>query len=380
MSTTDLAFSEGEFRSRLEAVRDQMRRIGVDVAVIDQVETMTWLTGFGIGETLWRCCVVTLDHAPFLIIRRLDRVPAVETTWLKEIVGFRDWDDPHQILVSELTKRGLAEKAIGIEFESQSMSAARFQSLQILLPKVKFVDFGSIFWDLRSIKTEGELSYLRKAAQICDAAFLKTLEAVRIGGSQRELIISASNCFLKMGADTGPIGIITTGSSWDALHGNEHNAPIERDTIVHVELCPRVNGYSARIMRSIVVGKPTGRQTQVANDLIEIQDRQLATIKPGTNARQIDAIARDAILAKRLRSTYDNITGYTLGCFPSTTQKVSEFAHCFTPNSDWLIREGMTLHMYVSAEGLAFSESIVVRADGVERLTRSERKIYEAAV
>jgi len=129
-------------------------------------------------------------------------------------------------------------------------------------------------------------------------------------------------------------------------------------------------------MRSVTVGAPTPRQREVMQALIEIQDAQLKAIAPGAKARDIDALVREPMLRRGLRPSFDNITGYTLGCFPATTQKVSDLSRAFTPRSDWTIAKSMTLHMYVSAEGLALSESIVVRETGIERLTRSERKLF----
>ncbi|MBY3282064.1 aminopeptidase P family protein [Rhizobium laguerreae] len=380
MKRSHLAFSESEFRSRLGAVRNEMARIGVEVAVFDQVETMAWLTGFSVGETMWRCCVVTPTEDPFLIIRSLDVPPCEETTWLETIVGFRDWDDPHQVLVRELEKRGLANKAMGIEFASQSMSLSRYSALKVLLPSATFRDFGGAFWAVRTIKSEAEIKYLRRAAEICDETMLKLVDVVRIGGFQRELLMAASDSFLGMGGDRGALGIITTGVSWDALHSHEQSGPIEKDTIVHIELCPKVSSYSSRLMRSIIVGKATERQQTVAEALVDIQDRQMAAIKPGASAREIDALARGAVMEQGLRPSFDNVTGYTLGCFPASTQIGSEFFHGFTPGADWEIKEGMALHMYLSAEGLAFSESLVVRANGIERLTKSDRKLFEATV
>ena len=89
-------------------------------------------------------------------------------------------------------------------------------------------------------------------------------------------------------------------------------------------------------------------------------------------------MVREPVLRQGLRPSFENITGYTLGCFPAPTQVVSDLSHAFTPEADWIIAERMTLHMYVSAEGLAISESVVVRNAGVERLTRSERRLFSA--
>ena len=43
------------------------------------------------------------------------------------------------------------------------------------------------------------------------------------------------------------------------------------------------------------------------------------------------------------------------------------------------LEPGMVMHVYTSAGGLAFSETVFVAASGPERLTRLERKIFTVA-
>ena len=70
------------------------------------------------------------------------------------------------------------------------------------------------------------------------------------------------------------------------------------------------------------------------------------------------------------------MSGYTLGYYPRFTTIASDFSRCFLPNSDWVLEEGMTFHMYLSARGLAVSETVVVRAHGAERLTQIEQRLF----
>src|SRR6185312_4876829 len=121
----------------------------------------------------------------------------------------------------------------------------------------------------------------------------------------RDVVKAAGMTYLDMGADTGPVGPITSGVGWGALHGNEHTHPIEPGAIVHIELTPRVRGYSARIMRSVTVGPPTPRQREVMQALIEIQDAQLKAIVPGAKARDVDALVREPMLRRGLRPSFD---------------------------------------------------------------------------
>ncbi|AOO84980.1 M24 family metallopeptidase [Bosea vaviloviae] len=380
MQRIDLEFSKEEFAQRLSAVRGIMADLDLQVLVLDELESMQWVSGFGISQTMWRCAVVPREGEPFLIVRSLDLVPAIERSPFSGIVGFKDWDDPVSVLADELRKRGLDKTDIGVEFDSSSMSVRRLADLKRELPDAQFKDIGIRIWELRAVKSPAEIEYLRRAAQICDEAVLRGVAAIKVGGRQRDVVKAAAITYLEMGADPGRVGPITTGIGWGALHGNEHTHPIEKGSIVHIELTPRVCCYSSRIMRSVVVGEPSKEQLDVMDQLIKIQDRQFAAMVPGAVAGDIDALAREPILAAGLRPSYDNITGYTLGCYPSSTQKGSEFVHKFTPAETWKLKEGMVLHMYLSAEGLAISEAVVVRSDGVERLTQCDRKLFSVAV
>src|SRR5262249_12875276 len=143
-----------------------------------------------------------------------------------------------------------------------------------------------------------------------------------------------------------------------------HSHKLESGAIVHIELVPRVREYSARIMRSAIVGRATPEQRRVIETLARLQDSQIEALKPGAAARDVDRIVREPLLEMGLRPTYDNITGYTLGAYPYPTLMISDFNRIFTPAANWTVEAGMVLHMYTSAHGLALSESVLVTESG----------------
>jgi Xaa-Pro aminopeptidase len=376
MSVVDLSFSVEEFRDRLKRTRQMMAKRNIELLILDEIEAMTWISGYGLSETMWRAIAIPQEGEPFMMIRSLDILPARERSWFTDIVGFKDWEDPVEIFVAELRKRNWHGMRLGLDHLSQSMPIGRFRQLQTLLGSPEIADFGKGIWELRWIKSPAEIGYLRKAAAVADAAILAAVKATRVGGRQRDVIKAAANTYLDLGADDGFVGPLTSGSSWDSLHGHEHVHELRRGDIVHIELVPRVREYSSRIMRSCVVGEPTAKQLDVMKELKAIQDAQLAAMRPGVEARQIDAMVREPLIKSGLRPHYENITGYTLGFYPTSTQHISDFTHIFTPKADWPLQKGMTLHMYASASGLALSESVLVTDNGVERLTKSERKLF----
>lgn len=370
-------FSDEEYASRLARFRAMMSEQHVDVAIVDDMETMIWLTGYRVTENLWRCCVVPLDADPYLLLRSLDAPQAEEKSWVKIIVRFRDDEDPIEVLIDQLSMGRLAHSVIGVDEDSYSLTPRRIARLRSMLPDATIKDIANAKYLLRSIKSESELHHLGKAAALTDHAFLAAVRSARAGGTQREIAGALADAYYRLGFDDGCIGPLTTGKGWDCLHGFISHEPLKEGMIVHVELVPRLDSYSARLMRSLSVGRPSVRVSSAMATLIEAQDRQLDALKPGACAAAVDRIGREAVLRAGLRPTFENVTGYTLGIMPLGSPHTSDFTRCFTPKSDWSVEEGMVFHMYLSGQGVAISETVAVRSGGAVRLGATDRKLFQ---
>ncbi|MGH2560752.1 MAG: M24 family metallopeptidase, partial [Thermomicrobiales bacterium] len=282
------------------------------------------------------------------------------------------------VVAATLVERGFSGKRIAFELDSHYLPVRRFQGFATAIPDATIVDFSRVIWELRLRKSRREIEYLRRAARIADEAMRQAVAAVGEGISERAAAIAASRVFFEQGADGGHIGRIASGSRTDSLHGALGDHPLALGEIIHMELCPQVSGYSARLMRPTVIGAPPVEQTEAARLMIEIQDRQLAAMRPGVPARDIDRIIREGMLAAGLRERYDNATGYTLGYYGTPyPARSSDFTRTFLPTSEWTLEAGMVFHVYTAARGMAFSESVLVTDDGHERLTCLERHLFE---
>lgn len=375
---SQLPFSREEYELRLAAVRRAMQERGADVLVVDETEHLAYLTGFGPSATMYQACIVPLDGDPIMVLRRLDEPSFLERTWLRDYVLFADSEDSVGVVAATLVARGFGGKRVAFELDSHYLPVRRFQAFSLALPEATIVDFSRIMWELRLRKSPREIEYLRRAARIADEAMRQAVAAVGVGISERAAAIAASRVFFEQGADGGHIGRIASGSRTDSLHGALRDHPLALGEIIHLELCPQVNGYSARLMRPAVIGAPTVEQAEAARQMVEIQDRQIAAMRPGVPARDVDHITREGMLTAGLRERYDNATGYTLGYYgtPSPARS-SDFTRTFLPTSGWTLEAGMVFHIYTSARGMAFSESVLVTDSGSERLTSLERRLFE---
>lgn len=373
------SFPREEFAGRVAKARAAMTEAGVDVLLVDHAEFLAWLTGYTVSETMYRAAFLPREGAPWFVLRELDAGPCRAACWFSDIVGYPDTAKPHEIMAEELRRRGLAAVRIGADHSSYGFTAATRDHLGNLLPDARFIDLPAASDLLRAVKSPLEIGLIGEAARIADKAMAAIAAQARPGLSPRAAAAIAAACFLENGADTGETGPIVPGiGDHEFLHGVMTAQPLRDGDILHVELIPKVRNYGARLMRPVLIGEDRRGLAPLAARLVALQDRQLAAMKPGAIARDVDAVLREAVLTEGLRPAYDNVTGYTLGLY-GRTPRPSDFSRVFLPNARWRLEEGMVFHMYSSAAGLAFSETVVVGAGGGRRLTSAPRALLSAS-
>ena len=370
-----LLFERAEYAERLARLRAAMTAARVDYALFDEIEAMSWLSGYGNSENRWRCVFVPLQGEPFFLIRALDAEPCRQRTWIERIAVFRDWEDPTLALAEEVRAQSFPPGRVGLDFGSYGTSLRRFEQLRAALPGWDFADVGAIVAELRLIKSPAEIALLRRASAVCDAAMLRAADACRPGANLRAAARAAMDAFMEGGADPSAPGPISAGRGWDFLHGHLTDTPLAPGDVAHIELTPRVSGYSARIMRCVSIGSPAAELEAASRTLVALQDRQIAAMRPGARARDVDAILREGVIGSGLRESYDNITGYTLGLYAPATPRTSDFTRILHPQADWAFEPGMVMHVYASARGVSISETVLVGANGPERLTQLPRTL-----
>lgn len=375
----NLLFPQAEFAERVAKARAALAEAGADLMIVDHAECLAWLTGYTVSETMYRAAFLPREGEPWFVLRELDAGPCRDACWFSDIVGFPDTADPHRVMADEMRRHGFAQARIGADHASYGFTAATRDRLAALLPDLRFVDLPGASDLLRAVKSPAEIALIAHAAGIADKAMSAIAGRARPGLSPRTAAAIAAACFLENGADTGETGPIVPGvGDHEFLHGVMTAQPLDDGDILHVELIPKVRNYGARLMRPVLIGEDRRGLAPTAERLVALQDRQIAAMRPGALACDVDAILREGVLSEGLRPVYDNVTGYTLGIY-GRTPRPSDFSRVFLPNARWRLEEGMVFHMYASAAGLGFSETVVVEAEGGRRLTSSPREMLAAS-
>ncbi|UPJ94886.1 Xaa-Pro peptidase family protein [Bradyrhizobium sp. 172] len=367
-------FPVDEFASRLAALRTLMAERHVDLLIVDQFEHMVYFSGYRSTAAMYQALLIPLDQEPVAVIRALDAPVFNENSWFAAWVSFDDNANPVKVVAETIIARGFGASVIGVERDSHFLTVNRALELESLLPDVRFVDFSCVMWEMRQVKSPLELTYIEVAAEICDRVVVAGLDAARAGVNEREVLAAMTNEAWLKGADNALVAVIASGSRSAILHGSLGGRMLAEGDIVHMEPVPQFRSYNSRIMRPKSIGAPTDEQMRTAETMIGIQDEQFRAMKAGAKARDVDRIVREGIVAAKLRDSYTNITGYTLGlkCQP----RMSDFTRVFLADSDWQLEKNQIFHMYTSARGMSFSETIVVTPEGGKRLTKKERRLF----
>ena len=376
MSPAVPTFDHSEFAARLERLRDAMRGREVDVMLVDDIEILAYFTGYERSLSSYRACLLPREGDPVMVLRALDVAPFRQAAWFADCVGYADDEDGVLAVARVMRERGMDRVTLGVDEDSHGMTLSAFRRLRASLPGVRIVDMAGVPWAQRLIKSDLEIEHIEAAAAIADQTVLDIVAMVTPGLSTREVSAFASRRHVELGALPGHVGPITHGKGWGFLHGSMNDEPMVEGDVLHLELVPRFRGYSARLMRSVVIGRASAEQACAARCLFDVQDRQIAAMRPGADARAVDAIIRKGVLDAGLRDSYDNITGYTLGYYSQQAVRSSDFTRVFSRSSEWQLEAGMAFHMYTSAQGLAASETVLVTNSGPRRLTRCPRRLY----
>jgi len=367
-------FTPEEYAKRIASVREKMRSANIDVLVVDQFEHLVYLFGYLPTAAKYQACVLPVEGEPHMIVRGMDFPVFSRFSWVSSRRVFADAEDPVAVLAAELLTKFRQAGRVGMEFDSHLLTVQRYLDLKKALPHCELVDFSGVLMEIRLIKSAAEIAYLRKAAAIADACMSAAIGSAGGGVNEREAAASAYVVAMRHGADNGRVLLGSSGPVSDALHAPFGSRVLQEGDIFHLEMVPQVRGYSARLMRPVLIGRTESDIPVVFKRLIAIQDAQIAEMAPGRLAVEIDALARTPILSEGLAKEYFNHTGYTLG--HHAQPRTSEHTRIFTPVANWTLTPGMVFHMCLAVRGVAIGETILITENGHERLTQTERKLF----
>ena len=193
--------------------------------------------------------------------------------------------------VSKLLKeRSISRGRIGVNFEM--LPLAWYHFLRQELPQISWVEMHDRMMQIRFQRSQEETETFRKGALLADGGFEATLQMIRPGVSEYEIVAEIER-YARAGGAEAHFTLIGSGKF---AFGEDNRLPLpyspsprrleEGDTIV-MEITPRYEGYWTQLVRAVNVGRPNTdleKVHQVCRDSIQ---KGLERFKPGNRVKDI---------------------------------------------------------------------------------------------
>lgn len=353
-----LHFSETELAGRQALTCAVMKRRGLDALLMFRQESMYYLSGYDtFGYVYFQCLVLTADGRMTLLTRAPDLRQARFTSVIDDIRVWvdREGSTPADDLKAILGELGLGGSRLGVEYEAYGLTARNGKRLDAALAGFATLeDASTLVSELRLVKSPAEIAYVRRAAELADAAWNKAVELAAPDVSEGEILAAMHGEIFRGGGDD-PGNEFIIGSGTGPLSGAmlcryySGRRSLETEDQLTLEFAGTYRHYHACLMRTLRIGRPPQRQRELfaaAKDaLLACED----ALKPGRPVGDVfDAHARvlDAAGLSRYRL---NACGYSLG----TT---------FAPNwMDWPMLHGG--NPVLAAPGMVFFMHMIIFDD-----------------
>jgi len=372
-----LQFERSEYDARLGALRAEMAARGLHGMLLFAPESQYWLTGYDtFGYCFFQCLVVTGDKMA-LLTRSADLRQAQLTSVVDDVRVWRDGAgaDPSEDLWTMLADMGMSGTRLGWEIDTHGLTALNGGRVAARLDgRADLVDASDLVSRLRLVKSPAELAYVRRAAEIGDAAYDAALPLIRAGAEEADILAALQGEVFALGGDY-PANPAIIGSGDHALlcRYQAGRRRLEARDQITLEWAGVRAHYHAALMRTVAVG--AARPEHVAMHAAA-QEALLAceeAMRPGRAMSEVfDAHAR-VLDARGLSRHRLNACGYALGArfAPSWMER-----EMFYDGAPTVMAPGMVffIHMILmdsdSGTAMCLGRSSVVTEAGAEGLSR----------
>ena len=367
-------FTDAELARRYAAVRGMMAEQGLDALVVystsDSFAGVQYLADFRTAREAY--LVVPVDGDPTLFAQYFNHVPYARR---RARVADVRWAGPRDLsaILEHLRERGLGERRIGLV---GALPWQQYAALRAGLPGAELSDATPQFQHLRLIKSEEELIFLRRGAELSDLAIEALERKARAGITEYELAAIVEGAYLPLGGHTHIHYMASTpmrNPSVCVPAQHLSSRVLEKGDVLITEISAQYDGYPGQILRPFAIGEPPIPSYQRLYEVaVEAFERIAAVIREGATVEAV-LDAAESIHDAGFTIHDDLVHGFGGGYLEPVVRTRRTSA---TPARPFAFREHMTMVIQpnvITADermGVQVGELVHVTRTGVEPLHR----------
>ena len=371
-----LHFSKEEFSKRKSKVIHLMKEQNIDALLMFRQESMYWLTGYDtFGYVFFQTLVLDQKGNIVLLTRAPDLRQAQNTSNINDIRIWIDKDgskpaDDLKIILDEL---GLKGKKLGIEYEAYGLTGKNALALNKSLENYCSVeDKSNLINMLRVIKSNEEINFVKKAAELADKALDEVWKHAKAGVSESKILAEMNRVIFEGGGDY-PANEFIIGSGKNALlcrYQAEKQILNQKDQL-SIEWAGTFRHYHSAMFRTILIGTADPKHVKMHEACVEALKNCESKLIVGNKVGEVFDIHAKTFDDLGYNKARMNACGYSLGS--TFSPNWMDWPMLYTGNP-YVIQPGNVFFMHMilmdSENELAMNlgETYLVTENGNERL------------
>ena len=352
---------------RIVKLREILLHKKLDALLVTNPVNRNYLSGFT-GSTAF--LVVTLRSALFVTDSRYTEQAKKEVGREFELFEIKSTKEYYKT-ISDIVKK---DKVKLLAIESRNLVLSQYETLKKYLPGKELNGQTGLVEELREIKTEEELIRIRKAVDIAERAFQKTLKSIKPGVSENDIAGELEYNMRLLGAE-GPAfsTIVASGERGAMPHGIASEKKINKGELIVIDFGAIYKGYCSDLTRTVGLGIINNLFKNRYKVVYEAQKRAISSIRSGAILSVPDKKARNYLKKHRMEKYFTHGLGHGIGMEVHEKPSISI-------KMKGLFKSGMVVTaepgIYFKGEaGIRIENDIIVNDKGCEILGNDQQRL-----
>jgi Xaa-Pro aminopeptidase len=355
-----------------------MSNQGYDVLVLANTENIQYLTGVT-EPSIHTCGVVIFPQQmqPVLAVMWLDKEAAEQQVQEFSVQAYTA-DTRSIVVTNTLEHLGINKCRIGVDDHALSGLGS---VLTKMLPSATLNNASNAVEELRWVKSEEEIHFIRKACEIADQGMHTALESIQLGMTEIQIAAIAEQQMVKLGSDNKMkhATFVASGLRAGFVHPLASDKKIARGDLVAIDLGAVYQGYCSDLARTCVIGKPNEGLEKDFTTLYDAQQAVMRQLRPGVSMQEIETTAQE--ITKTAGCQLIGHIGHGIGLKVEEHPRIRTIR---TPYPNAKLKKNMVIAFFQSmiqskrSLGIRLEDTVLVTESGAVSLTKHHRKLFSS--
>jgi Xaa-Pro aminopeptidase len=356
----------------IERQRAFIRDRNLDALISISPENVAYTAGFFVPSQLnvrhrHAICLITANGSDVMICVDMEAEFVRSQATFADIRVYREFRDlPMDLLAAAIWELGLSRGRIAIELDY--LPARDYLHLQAQLPNATWIDADArrYFWDMRMVKTIGEIAAIRDIGEISEQVHHLAFAQIHAGMTEKDLERIIVSELYAAGIDRICLIIVGSGERSGYPNCSATDRVLRPGDLIRVDILAIKGNYMSDCARTAVVGRPNPEQQRYWQMMVDTRRLALEMVRPGVHTDDIYRAYREAFEGYGLPVA--SFLGHGLGLSTHEYPYIGIYGGA-------VLEEGMVLCVepfwFGGEQGIGFQleDEVIVTRDGYDLIT-----------